>query len=251
MTSLDGLVALITGGNGGIGLGMGRALAAAGADLVIWGRNGDKNAAAVDELRRLGGRVEAFACDVTDEDQVIESFARSTAAMGKVDIVFANAGVNGPKKIVDMPFDEWRHVLSTNVDGVFLTVREGARHLVERGEGGSIVIISSTSAVHGAGGNAAYGTSKTAVLGLMRALAVEMARHQVRVNALTPGWTVTDLATLPYDNPDFREITTRRTPVRRWADPDEMGAAAVYLADPSHTFHTGDTVTVDGGYTIF
>ena len=99
--------------------------------------------------------------------------------------------------------------------------------------------------------NEAYGTSKTALLGLVRALAVGLARHQIRVNALLPGWTLTDMAAAGYANDRFRQATLARTPVRRWADPDEMGPAAVFLADPAITFHTGDSVVVDGGYTVF
>jgi hypothetical protein len=116
--------------------------------------------------------------------------------------------------------------------------------------GGALVAVSSTSAIHGAAGNEAYGTSKTALLGLVRALAVGLARHQIRVNALLPGWTITDLAAGGYEDDRFRQVTTSRTPVRRWASPDEMGPAAVFLADPQVTFHTGDATVVDGGYTI-
>jgi NAD(P)-dependent dehydrogenase (short-subunit alcohol dehydrogenase family) len=123
--------------------------------------------------------------------------------------------------------------------------------MIERGEGGSLVAISSTSSIHGAAGNEAYGTSKTALLGLVRALAVNLARHRVRVNALLPGWTITDLAQFAYGNDKFRDATLARTPVRRWAEPDEMGAAGVFLADPTATYHTGDSIVVDGGYTIF
>jgi NAD(P)-dependent dehydrogenase (short-subunit alcohol dehydrogenase family) len=117
--------------------------------------------------------------------------------------------------------------------------------------GGSLVAVSSTAAIHGASMHAAYGTAKTAVLGLVRALAVGLARNQIRVNALVPGWTVTDLTSAGFSSNEFREATTRRTPVRRWADPDEMGPAAVFLADPTVTFHTGDSIVVDGGYTLF
>jgi NAD(P)-dependent dehydrogenase (short-subunit alcohol dehydrogenase family) len=122
--------------------------------------------------------------------------------------------------------------------------------MVEQG-GGSLVAVSSTSAIHGAAGNEAYGASKSALLGLVRALAVGLARHQIRVNALLPGWTKTDMAAAGYAWDRFREATINRTPVRRWAEPEEMGAPAVFLADPTLTFHTGDTVVVDGGYTVF
>lgn len=140
--------------------------------------------------------------------------------------------------------------MRTNLDGAFLTLQAGARHMVEHG-GGSLVAVSSTSAIHGAAGNEAYGTSKTALLGLVRALAVGLARHHVRVNALLPGWTLTDMSGPAYAWDRFREATVARIPVRRWAEPEEMGPAAVFLADPTATFHTGDTIVVDGGYTVF
>ena len=192
-------------------------------------------------------------CDVADERQVIEVFDASLAASGgRIDSVFANAGRGGSgAKFLDLTLDEWRAVLAVNLDGVFLTLRTAARHMVATGEGGSLVAVSSTSAIHGSANNEAYGTSKTALLGLVRALAVGLARHRIRVNALLPGWTLTDMAASGYANDRFREATVSRTPVRRWADPDEMGPAAVFLADPSVTFHTGDSVVVDGGYTVF
>jgi NAD(P)-dependent dehydrogenase (short-subunit alcohol dehydrogenase family) len=166
--------------------------------------------------------------------------------------VFANAGTTGDgTPFVDLPLEEWHRVLRTNLDGVFLTLQAAARHMVDRGGGGSLVAVSSTSAVHGAAGNEAYGASKTALLGLVRALAVGLARHGIRANALLPGWTRTELAAAGYESDRFREATIRRTPVRRWADPAEMGPAAVFLADPTTTFHTGDSVVVDGGYTVF
>ncbi len=252
MQDLTGLVALVTGGNGGIGLGMATAMAEAGADIVIWGRKADKNEAATDALRACGHRVAALVCDVADEDAVVESFARSVEAMGKVDAVFANAGTSGGgTSITDVTLDEWRRVNAVNLDGVFLCLREGARHMVDRGEGGSLVAISSTAAIHGPGRNHAYAASKTGVLGLIRALAVDLARHGIRANAVCPGWTITELASGGYADDRFRTATTQRTPVRRWAEPSELGPLAVYLADPSITFHTGDTFVIDGGYTIF
>src|SRR5699024_1304251 len=137
-----------------------------------------------------------------------------------------------------------------NLDGTFLTLQAAARHMTERGGGGSLVAVSSTSAIHGAPRNEAYGASKTAVLGLVRALAVGLARHEIRVNALLPGWTRTDLAAAGYESDRIREIITGRTPVRRWAEPPELGPPAGFLADPSISFHPGDSLVVDGGYTI-
>ena len=250
--TLDGRTVLITGGNGGIGLGMARACGRAGAQVVVWGRDEAKNASAVTALEADGTTAHAVVCDVGDPDAVTASFARSLdLAGGRIDAAFANAGTTGRGvPFVDLTLEEWRRVMAITLDGVFLTLQAAARHMVEAG-GGALVAVSSTSAVHGAARNEAYGAAKTGVLGLVRALAVGLARHQVRVNALLPGWTRTDLAAAGYASDRFREATLARTPVRRWAEPDEMGPPAVYLADPTLTFHTGDALTVDGGYTIF
>ena len=252
MTSLANRTVLITGGNGGIGLGMASAVGAAGAQVVLWGRDEAKNEVALERLRGEGVTAHAVVCDVADEQQVIDSFARSVQlAGGRIDAAFANAGRGGSgSAFVDTTLEQWRSVMATNLDGVFLTFRESAKHMIEHG-GGSLVAISSTSAIHGAANNEAYGASKTALLGMVRGLAVGLARHKIRVNALLPGWTLTDMAAAGYASDKFRNATVSRTPVRRWADPDEMGPAAVFLADPTTTFHTGDTIVVDGGYTIF
>lgn len=249
--SLAGEVAVVTGGNGGIGLGMAMGMARAGASVAIWGRNADKNEEALDRLASTGADVAAYVCDVADETQVIDTFAATLDRFGKVDSCFANAGMGGVSPFVDMSFDLWRKVMSVNLDGAFLTLREAARHMVARGEGGSLVVTSSTSAIHGAPANEAYSSSKTAVLGLMRGLAVELARYKIRCNSLLPGWTDTEMAAAGKANEKFLEATTKRTPVRRWADPDEFGPVAVYLARRDITFHTGDQLVVDGGYTVF
>ncbi|MGI9643113.1 MAG: SDR family NAD(P)-dependent oxidoreductase [Acidimicrobiia bacterium] len=252
MIDLTGKVFIITGGNGGIGLGMAEGIVMAGGSVVVWGRREHKNADAVTRLEGLGGRAAAFACDVSDEEQVVETTRQSVEVFGRLDGLFANAGRSGTgTPFVDLPLEEWRAVMAVNLDGVFLTLREAARHLVEQGEGGSLVAVSSTSAVHGAAGNEAYGTAKTGLNGLVRALAVALARHQIRVNSLLPGWTITELAGPAYASDLFREATVKRTPVRRWADPSEFRAVGAFLADPSQTYHTGQEVCVDGGYTIF
>ena len=251
-TDLTGHVSLVTGGNGGIGLGMALGLARAGADIAILGTNEQKNADAADQLKATGRRVVALRCDVRDEEQVIGAFAEAVRQLGKIDSVFANAGTYGrPSSFTDMSLGDWRFVMAVNLEGAFLTLREGARHMVERGEGGSLVGVSSTSAIHGAPRVEHYSASKTALLGLIRGLAVELARYRIRCNALLPGWTITEMSEAGRQNEKFVENTTYRTPVRRWADPDEYGPVAVYLADPTNTFHTGDSLVVDGGYTIF
>lgn len=250
--SLAGRTVLVTGGNGGIGLGMAEACGRAGAQIVIWGRNEAKNAEATQRLIDGGINAHSLVCDVAEPERVRQAFAESVElAGGRIDAAFANAGVGGSGTgFLELELEDWRRVTSVNLDGVFLTLQAAARHMVEHG-GGSLVAVSSTSAIHGAAGNEAYGASKTALLGLVRALAVGLARHGIRVNALLPGWTKTDLAGPAYAWDRFREATTSRTPVRRWAEPEEMGPPAVFLADPTLTFHTGDTVVVDGGYTVF
>ena len=251
-SDLTGKVFLITGGNGGIGLGMAEGIVAAGGSVMIWGRNEQKNADAVAALEAMGGRAAAMVCDVADEEQVVECMRATVDEFGRLDGVFANAGRSGTgTPFLELPLDEWRAVMATNLDGVFLTLREGAKVLVDQGEGGSLVAVSSTSAIHGAAGNEAYGTAKTALNGLVRALAVGLARHQIRVNSLLPGWTITDLASGGYENDRFRDATIRRTPVRRWAEPSEFREVGAFLADPSLTYHTGQEVCVDGGYTVF
>jgi NAD(P)-dependent dehydrogenase (short-subunit alcohol dehydrogenase family) len=251
MTDLSGRVAVVTGGNGGIGLGMARALAEAGADIAIWGRNEQKNDAARLELEATGRRVAALVCDVAEEQQVIDACATTVAELGKIDALFANAGTSGYSRFVDMSLEEWRRVTSVNLDGAFLTLREAARHMVERGEGGALVAVSSTSAIHGAPAMEHYAGSKAALIAIMRGLAVELARFQVRCNTVLPGWTETDMLRPMAANQRFVDNTVGRTPVRRWGVPDDLGPAAVFLADPTVMFHTGDTLVVDGGYTIF
>jgi NAD(P)-dependent dehydrogenase (short-subunit alcohol dehydrogenase family) len=251
MADLHGDVAVVTGGNGGIGLGIARALADAGADVAIWGRNEQKNQAAREELAATGRRVLALRCDVSDEQQVVDATAETISELGKIDSLFANAGVGGFAPFTRMSLEEWRRVTSINLDGAFLSLREAAKHMVERGEGGALVAISSTSAIHGAPGMQHYAGSKAALLAIIRGLAVELARHRIRCNSLLPGWTETDMLTPLAASEKFVTNTVRRTPVRRWGVPDDLGPAAVFLADLHNTFHTGDMVVVDGGYTIF
>ena len=252
---LSGHGAVVTGGNGGIGLGMARALLASGASVAIWGSNPDKTQRARATLAAEcgdAGRVHAFVCDVGDEAQVEASFAASVAALGRVDSCFANAGVSSKGTLVtEMSLDEFRRVQRINVEGVFLTFRAAARHMAEHGQGGSLVATASTAAVEGAARNSHYGASKGAVTAFVRALAVELARHRVRVNSILPGWIVTDMTERSVNNEKFAGAVLPRIPARRWGQIDDFGGMAVYLASSASGYTTGEQFIIDGGYTKF
>jgi NAD(P)-dependent dehydrogenase (short-subunit alcohol dehydrogenase family) len=250
MTDLRGRVVVITGGNSGLGLGMAHGVGRGGATVVVWSRNEVRNEAAVAELAEAGITASAVVCDTGDEGLVSDAMAETVARQGKVDSLFANAGVARAGALVDTTLDDWRAVLRTNLDGTFLCTRAAARHFVERGGGGSLVVVSSMISRYGGPGQAAYTTSKNGLIGLGRTLAVELARHAVRVNILIPGWTATAMNTRLREDERFMAVTTGRTPVRRWGRPEDFHEVAAFLADPAQTFHTGNEVVVDGGYTI-
>jgi NAD(P)-dependent dehydrogenase (short-subunit alcohol dehydrogenase family) len=250
-SSLEGTTAVITGGNRGIGLGMGIALARAGADVCIWGRDEERSAAAVGQLLEIGVDSLAVRCDVTDEDSVDEAMAATLARFEGIDAFFANAGISHQRKFVEMTLDDWRLVMTTNLEGTFLSLRAAVRHMVARGEGGSLVATGSFAGIHGAPGFQHYTASKLGIVGMMRCLAVELARHRIRCNTLIPGIIDTDIQEDNRGNEKFVAVTTGRTPVRRWGAPEDFGAAAVYLASKEPLFHTGDELLIDGGYTKF
>lgn len=251
MSDLTGKVVVVTGGNTGIGLGLVRGVASAGAEVAVWARNVERNQQVVDELTARGIHASSQPCDVSDEDQVERAMAATLAEHGQVDCLFANAGIYGDSAFVDMTMDEWRRVMAVNLDGAFLTLRAAARHMVTRGEGGSLVGVSSTSALFGAPRKEHYAVSKTGLVALMRSLAVELARYKIRSNSLLPGWTDTELLSGAKENQKFVDATISRTPVRRWGTPEDFAEVAIFLADPAVHFHTGDTMVVDGGYSIF
>lgn len=253
--NLSGRSALITGGNGGIGLGMARALLASGAKVSIWGSNPDKTAGARDALARECGdaaRVHSAVCDVGDEAAVEQAFADTVAALGPIQACFANAGVSSKGTVLtEMSLEEFRRVQRINVEGVFLTLRAAARHMVAHGEGGSLVATASTAAVEGAARNSHYGASKGAVTAMVRALAVELARHSIRVNSILPGWIETEMTQRSFANEKFAGAVMPRVPARRWGSIDDFGGIAVYLASDAAAYTTGEQFVIDGGYTKF
>ena len=251
MFDLKGHVALVTGGNSGIGLGMACGIAKAGGAVAIWGRNPEKNAAATKELRALGADAEAFACDVGREDEIESAMAATLARFGRVDSCFANAGMGAAKPLVEMTLAEWNAVLDVNLTGVFLCFRAAVRHMIARGGGGKLVVTSSIGALHGMPRQPNYAASKAGVIALVRSLAVELGKHDIQANAILPGWIETDMTAPALSWKKLYDTIVQRTPAGRWGKPEEFEAIAVYLAAKESRFHNGDVLRVDGGYAIF
>jgi NAD(P)-dependent dehydrogenase (short-subunit alcohol dehydrogenase family) len=250
---LAGKVALITGGNSGIGLGLAMAVAQAGANVAIWGTNAEKNAAAKRKLEATGRKVIALQCDVGDEKAVDAAMAETVAKLGRVDGCFANAGVSGrgTASFMAMTSDEWHRVLRVNLDGAFYTFRAAARHMVERGGHGVLVGTASLAAIEGAARSEHYAATKGGMISMVRGLAVELARHKIRAHAILPGWIETDMTANAIGNEKFRGNVLPRIPARRWGTGDDFGGIGVYLMSSAASYHTGDTFVIDGGYSLF
>jgi NAD(P)-dependent dehydrogenase (short-subunit alcohol dehydrogenase family) len=247
---LGGKVALVTGGNAGIGLAMACALADAGADVCIWGRDEARSRVATADLGGRGHRVLSVVCDVGDEAAVEEAFAETLRVLGRVDACFANAGADGlAPSFAELSLSEWRRVATVNADGTFLTLRAAARHMIKRGGGGSLVATSTIAAIGGRPGRAHYTASKGAVLSMVRSLAVELGPFGIRANALLPGSMETAMASSAPDWQQIRRRVAGRVPLGRPGSPHELGGIAVYLASDASSYHTGDLLVIDGGYT--
>jgi len=252
---LSGKVALVTGGNRGIGLGMAQALAQAGAQVAIWGRDAGRNEAAVATLTQHG-TARGYTVDVASEQGVDAAFAATLQDFGRVDTVIANAGIGAAApSFAEMPTETYRKVLSVNLDGVFFTLRAACRHMVARAKngdpGGSLVGIASLAAIEGQARGQHYAATKGAVVSMMKAIAVEHARYGVRANAVLPGWIATDMTEFAQQSPVFTEKVIARVPARRWGKPEDFGGIAVYLASDASSYHCGDLFVIDGGYAIF
>ncbi len=253
---LTGKVALVTGGNGGIGLGMAEGLARHGATVIIWGTNEAKNAAALETLAQYGGTARAARVDVSDEAAVKAAMADILNEFGRIDQAIANAGIGLSRRdMFDISAEDFQKLEAINVHGVFFTLREAARHMIERDKagdgGGSLVGIASTAAVHGAARNEHYGATKGAVVSMCRAMAVELARHKITVNSILPGWIKSDMTAGLQAMDKFNERVISRVPMGGWGEPEDFAGIAVYLASRAARFHTGDALVIDGGYTIY
>ena len=251
MFDLSGKVAIVTGGNGGIGLGMARGLVRAGARVVVAARNATKSASAVAELTKLGaGRALAIEVDVADEASVNALVAGTLAACGRLDVLVNNAGINIRKPAHELALDEWRRVVETNLTSAFLCARAAYPSLKAAG-GGKVINIGSMMSLFGASFAPAYGASKGGLVQLTKSLAIAWARDGIQVNAVLPGWIDTDLTRgARREVPGLHESVLTRTPAGRWGDIDDFAGIAVFLAGPASNFVTGAVITVDGGYSI-
>ncbi len=253
---LNGKVALVTGGNGGIGFGMAEALAQAGASVMIWGTNPEKNESALGKLNEVGGRHAAKVVDVSDEQSVTTSMLETIEELGRVDTLVANAGIGlRTPSFLDMSGSDMNRVFAVNLNGALYTLREAARHMVARAKSGdasgSLVGISSLSATEGAARNQHYAATKGGLTSAIRCCAVEFARYGVRANSVLPGWIATDMTRAAQDNDVFTTKVISRVPMRRWGEPEDFGGIAVYLASNASRFHSGDMFTIDGAYAVF
>ena len=249
---LTGHVAVVTGGGSGIGLGMATGLARAGASVVIIGRTMQRLEDAAVSLRAFGNAVLPLTCDVTDEQAVADTMARVRGELGGLDSCFANAGVRGTfTPVLDTSLAEFRAVTAVDLDGVFLTLREAARQMVDAGRGGSLIGVSSLGAFQGMPRQPAYAASKAGVTALIDSMAVELARHGVRANTVAPGWFDTDMTSAGLADERFSSRVLPRVPARRWGGADDVAGVAVYLASSASSYHTGDVLRIDGGYLKF
>lgn len=248
--SLDGRVAVVTGGTRGLGAGFAEALGDAGASVVILGRDATAAEGVLERLRDNGTDAQFVAADVTHQADIDTALAESLKAFGRVDILVNNAGACVHAPALDVTPEEWRHVMGVNVDAVWLCSQTFGRHFVAQGAG-TIVNIGSMSGfiVNRPQWQPAYNASKAAVHHLTRSLAAEWAPHGVRVNALAPGYIKTDMS--PVDDPGFRRHWIDDAPMQRYGTVEELAPAVVFLASDASSFVTGSVLVADGGYTAF
>lgn len=249
---LTGHVAVVTGGGSGIGFGFAEGLARAGASVAILGRTASRLDTAAETLRRHGRPVLPLVCDVADENATTAAMARIRSEFGYLDSCFANAGVRGAfTPVLETSLEAFREVTRVDLDGVFVTLREAARQMIEAGRGGSLVAVSSLGSFQGMPRQPAYAASKAGVTSLIDSMAIELARYGIRANTVAPGWFDTEMTSDGLADERFRERVLPRVPVRRWGAPEDVGGVAVYLAGAASRYHTGDVLRIDGGYLKF
>ena len=253
-TSLDlfdltGKVAIVTGGNGGIGLGMAKGLASAGASIVVAARNREKADVAIAELEGLGARAEFVEVDVSDEASVNAMVETAAALWGRLDILVNNAGTSVRKPPQDVSLEEWHRVLDTNLTGTFTCCKAAYPHLKAQG-GGKIINVGSMMSIFGSPVAAGYAASKGGVVQFTKSLAAAWAPDNIQVNAVLPGWIETDLTAPITDKvlPELFDRISARLPAGRWGKGDDMAGVAVFLASAASDYITGVAIPVDGGY---
>ena len=250
MFDLSGRVAVVTGGNGGIGFGMARGLAEAGSAVVVAGRNADKSARAVKELQALGAKAVAMEVDVADEASVTALVKRTAGELGRLDILVNNAGTNIRKAPQDLSLDEWHQVMDTNLTSAFLLSKAAYPHM-KRAGGGKIINIGSMMSIFGVRFSPAYAPSKGGIVQLTKVLATAWAVDNIQVNAVLPGWIDTELTRGARQQVEgLHDSVLRRTPAGRWGVIEDMAGVAVFLAGSGSDFVTGTAIPVDGGYSI-
>jgi 2-deoxy-D-gluconate 3-dehydrogenase len=247
---LKGRVALVTGGNGGIGLGMARGLAEAGAAIAIAGRNASKSQAAAAAIEKLGVRTAVVPLDVADEASCRDAVAQTASRLGRLDILVNNAGINIRKRPEELALADWQRVLDVNLTSVFVC-SSAAYPLLRAAGGGKIINIGSMLSIFGAAFAPAYGASKGGLVQLTKSLAAAWAKDNIQVNAVLPGWIDTDLTQAARQEiSGLNGLVLMRTPARRWGVPADLSGVAVFLASKASDFITGTAIPVDGGYSM-
>jgi NAD(P)-dependent dehydrogenase (short-subunit alcohol dehydrogenase family) len=255
---LSGKVTVVTGGNSGLGLGFARGIAKQGGDLMLWARSAEKNAAAKAELEAFGVRVETCSIDVASESEVIDAMRDAVTIFGRIDCVIANAGISSPvQSVLDLDSKTYHDLLAINMHGAFYTLREGAKHMVQRAEkgdpGGSLIACGSLSLFLGVPGMEHYAAAKGGVAAIVRGMALELGKYGIRANVVAPGYIKTDLgrdrAGTEMPTPTESHFAAA-TPIPRVGYPEDFEGIIAYLASDASRFHTGDTIVIDGGYLI-
>jgi len=246
---LTGRVAVVTGGNGGIGRGIALGLAEAGAAVAVWGRNDEKSQRVLSELKAIGVRSMALMVDMTNRAGLEPAVNKVESELGSVNILVNNAGIASLSGgVMNEKPEDWDRVIETQLNSVFLLSKLAAQSMI-RQKSGKIINIASMYSFFGSGLVPSYSAAKGAIVQLTKSMAIEFAPHNIQVNAIAPGWIETDM-TAPVRTTPMNDEILARTPAGRWGQPEEVAGAAVYLASRASDFVTGDTIRVDGGYAI-